>query len=127
VADSDIAALKSSGVSQKVIAALIVQSGALNDGGPAPGVGGCCYSLRREQNSRADRGGGERRQSRVHRAPDKNRPSRQCADVQTARTQRTVWATLGTGLMVAGNTVVHLHAERCDRSYVVRQRECFCC
>jgi len=101
VADTDVAALKSSGVSQKVIAALLVRS----NSGKSPTVGGAITLY--DANGTA---------VQIMVAANAGNPA---PIVLPARTgpiggvlmtngqtpQHTVWATLGNALMVAGNTL----------------------
>ena len=99
--DSDIAALKSSGVSQKVIAALIVRSSS----GTSPVVGGAITLY--------DANGTP---VQIAVAPNAGNPAPIVLPTKTGPVggvlmtngqtpQRTVWATLGNALMVAGNTL----------------------
>jgi hypothetical protein len=101
VADSDIATLKSSGVSQKVIAALIVRSSS----GRSPVVGGAITLY--------DANGTP---VQIAVAPNAGNPAPIVLPTKTGpiggvlmtngqTPQRTVWATLGNALMVAGNTL----------------------
>ncbi len=101
VADGDVAALKSSGVSQKVIAALLVRS----RGGPSATVGGAITLY--------DANGTP---VQIAVAPNAGNPAPIVLPTKTGPIggvlmtngqipQRTVWATLGNALMVAGNTL----------------------
>jgi hypothetical protein len=101
VTDSDIAALKSSGVSQKVIAALIVRSSSAR----SPVVGGAITLY--------DANGTP---VQIAVAPNAGNPAPIVLPTKTGpiggvlmtngqTPQRTVWATLGNALMVAGNTL----------------------
>lgn len=101
VADSDIAALKSSGVSQKVIAALIARGSS----GTSAVVGGAITLY--------DSNGTP---VQIAVAPNAGNPAPIVLPIKTGPIggvlmtngqvpQRTVWATLGNALMVAGNTL----------------------
>ena len=101
VADSDIAALKSAGVSQKVIAALLVRSNA----GKSPVVGGAITLY--------DANGTP---VQIAVAPNAGNPAPIMLPTRTGpiggvlmtngqTPQHTVWATLGNALMVSGNTL----------------------
>jgi len=101
VTDTDIAALKSAGVSQKVIAALLVRS----NSGKAPTVGGAITLY--------DANGTP---VQITVAPNAGNPAPIVLPIRTGpiggvlmtngqTPQRTVWATLGNALMVAGNTL----------------------
>ncbi len=101
VTDSDIAALKSSGVAQKVIAAVIART----SGGASPAVGGA-LTLYDANGTPVE----------IAVAANAGNPAPIILPVKTGpiggvlmtngqTPQRTVWATLGTGLMVAGNTL----------------------
>lgn len=101
LADSDIAALKNSGVSQKVIAALIVRGGP----GAAPAVGGAItlYDANGTPVQIAVAANAGNPAPIV--LPTKTGPIGGVLMSNGQTPQRTVWATLGTGLMVAGNTL----------------------
>jgi len=101
VTDSDIAALKSSGVSQKVIAALILRTSS----GKSPVVGGAITLY--------DANGTP---VQIAVAPNAGNPAPIVLPIKTGpiggvlmtngqTPQRTVWATLGNALTVAGNTL----------------------
>lgn len=101
VADSDIAGLKTSGVSQEVIAAVIVRS----RGGASPAVGGAITLY--------DANGTP---VQIAVAPNAGNPAPIVLPTKTGpiggvlmtngqTPQRTVWATLGNALLVAGNTL----------------------
>lgn len=101
VADSDIAALKSSGVSQKVIAAVIVRTGR----GASPVVGGAItlYDANGTPVQIAVAGNAGNPAPIV--LPTKTGSIGGVLMTNGQTPQRTVWATLGTGLIVAGNTL----------------------
>lgn len=101
VADSDIASLKSSGVSQRVIAALLVRS----NSGKSSAVGGAITLY--------DANGTP---VQITVAPNAGNPAPIVLPTRTGpiggvlmtngqTPQHTVWATLGNALMVAGNTL----------------------
>jgi len=101
LADSGIAALKSSGVSQKVIAALIVRSGS----GGSPAVGGAItlYDADGTPVQIAVPSHAARPAPII--LPAKTGPIGGVLMTNGQTPQHTVWATPGTGLMVAGNTL----------------------
>ena len=101
LADSDIAGLKSSGVSQKVIAALIARSAA----GTSHTVGGAItlYDANGTPVQIAVAANAGNPAPIV--LPTKTGPIGGVLMTNGLTPQRTVWATLGSALMVAGNTL----------------------